>query len=337
MGIALVFVMAIIVSAAVVGWVRQQSLRTNTLDMPNERSSHTIPTPRGGGLGIVVAFSLGLVALVLLGAIEVPLALGIGGTGLIAAFVGYLDDRSHVPPMQRLIAHVLAAVWLLVWLGGMPVLDLGFAVIEWGVIGHLVGAIGTIWLLNLYNFMDGIDGLAASEGVFVGLAGGLVLLMWQVADVALIAVLLAAACLGFLVWNWPPAKIFMGDVGSGFLGVVIAGLAISSSHQQPLSAWMWLILVGVFFVDATVTLLRRLARGEKVYEAHRSHAYQRMTIRLQQHRPVTIGIILLNVLWLFPWALWVYWLPTTTLLAVVMSLVGLAVLAWRLGAGQPST
>jgi Fuc2NAc and GlcNAc transferase len=142
------------------------------------------------------------------------------------------------------------------------------------------------------------------------------------------------ASLGFLVWNWPPAKIFMGDVGSGFLGYLIAALATADGHDNPVAVWVWLILGGVFFVDATVTLARRTLRGDIVHEAHRSHAYQWLARRLGAHKPVTLAALALDVFWLLPSAYFALSHPKWAWWIVLAALAPLAVLALVAGAGR---
>jgi Fuc2NAc and GlcNAc transferase len=156
----------------------------------------------------------------------------------------------------------------------MPELTVGSRTVHLGPAGGALAALGIVWLTNLYNFMDGIDGIAAAEAVVVGM-GGALLVAGRSPPLALVSVVVAAAAAGFLVWNWPPARLFMGDVGSGFLGFVFGGLALGSERAHALPAVLWLVLLGPFFLDATVTLVRRVARGERWYAAHRSHAYQR--------------------------------------------------------------
>jgi Fuc2NAc and GlcNAc transferase len=153
--------------------------------------------------------------------------------------------------------------------------------------------LGIVWLTNLYNFMDGIDGIAAVEAITVGLAGAL-LLAGREPSLALVALVVAGAAGGFLVWNWPPAKLFMGDVGSGFLGYIFGGLALASENVGALPALLWLVLLGPFFVDTTLTLLRRIARGERWWAAHRTHAYQRAVQAGWSHRRVTTLVAALS-------------------------------------------
>jgi Fuc2NAc and GlcNAc transferase len=183
--------------------------------------------------------------------------------------------------------------------------------------------------------MDGIDGIAASEAIFVAVAGTLLTSSFvQDADVGFAALLFAAACGGFLLWNWPPASIFLGDVGSGYMGYVIAVLALSASRDNPVALWVWLILGGVFFVDATVTLVRRLLRGERVYQAHRSHAYQWLARRWSSHRKVSLAVLMLNVVWLLPWAVLAETFPSYAAVSVLAAFAPLALLAIVIGAGH---
>jgi Fuc2NAc and GlcNAc transferase len=182
--------------------------------------------------------------------------------------------------------------------------------------------------MNLFNFMDGIDGIAATEATFVSWGGALLASMAAVSsEVRWAAVLLGAACLGFLRWNWPPARIFMGDVGSGYLGYVIAVLAVAATRENPAALWIWLILGGVFFVDATVTLLRRLLRGDRIYEAHRSHAYQWLARRWESHAKVTWAVLTVNVLWLLPCAVFATRRPGIAAATAILALAPLVLFA----------
>src|SRR5207253_813322 len=153
-----------------------------------------------------------------------------------------------------------------------------------------------LWLLNLFNFMDGIDGIAAGEAVFVSLSVAAAALASGSGDRSVwLAFIVAGAALGFLRWNWPPARIFMGDVGSGFLGFMLGSLSIIAHQKWRVPVSVPLILLGVFVADATTTLLCRIFRGEKWYASHRSHAYQRLSQRFGAHGPVTFLVMLVNV------------------------------------------
>jgi Fuc2NAc and GlcNAc transferase len=199
----------------------------------------------------------------------------------------------------------------------------------------LLGVMALTWSTNLFNFMDGIDGIAGSEAVFVAGAGAFLNSRFG-GDSGLTAAMLvlAAASLGFLIWNWPPARIFMGDVGSGFLGFTLAVFALAASRHSTVPIEVWAILSGVFLADATVTLLRRIFRGDRWFEAHRLHAYQGLASRWQAHLPVTALVIGINVFWLFPWAWIAATYPARALWDVCAALAPLAVIALLAGAGR---
>lgn len=327
--------LAALCSAAILtSWVRQYALRTRMMDIPNDRSSHSVATPRGGGLSLVLVFSVAVVGLALAEQLSLPLAMALGPGGVLVAAIGYLDDHRDVPARWRLLVHGLAAAWALWWLGGLPSLPLFGVAVEPSWLGLPLGLLFIVWLLNLYNFMDGIDGLAGAEAVSVALAAALLLWLGGAPAKAGLMVLLAAAALGFLLWNWPPARIFMGDVGSAYLGYVFAVFALGLAPGL-LNLWAWLILLGVFIVDASLTLMRRMLRGDRVHHPHRSHAYQYATRRWNSHAAVTITVVAINLLWLLPlaWAAmhWPHWGATLTALAWLP----LVVAAVWLGAGRP--
>ncbi len=326
-----VFVLSLVLTAK----VRAAALAQGILDVPNERSSHQTPTPRAGGVAIVVATTLAVVAFAFLGTVSVELAAAVAGGGALVAIVGFVDDRKALSARVRLAVHGIAALWALLWLDGLPALGAGEQS-AWGLaLEYSLGVLGIVWTLNLFNFMDGIDGIAASEAAFVSCAGALLVLLTggSIATPA-IALVLAAACLGFLRWNWPPARIFMGDVGSGYLGYVIAVLSIAASNESSAMLPAWLILGGVFVVDATVTLVRRVLRGERPHEAHRTHAYQWLTRRWGSHRRVTVAVLILDSFWLLPCALAAIVWADLAWFIVLPAFLPLVVLAIVAGAGR---
>ena len=328
---------ALLTTFALTAAMRSFALTHGVLDVPNERSSHDAPTPRGGGVAIVVTTSIALVALAWFGALGRSLFWALLGGGVVVSSIGFLDDRRRVSAGVRLVAHVGAALWAVMLLGGFSSLRVGAQIVHLGWSGNVLALLGIVWAVNLFNFMDGIDGLAASEAVFVAWGAVLVYLIGTFSTLAPVAVIFGAACLGFLLWNWPPARIFMGDVGSGYAGYVIILLALAAARENPVGLWLWLILGGVFFADATVTLLRRLLRGERVYEAHRSHAYQWLARRWGSHRKVTLAVLAVNLVWLLPCAVSAAAFPGYAALLVVVALAPLAVLAVALGAGRAET
>jgi len=303
------------------------ALRRSLLDVPNERSSHSVPTPRGGGLGIVAAYLAAMALLALVGAIDSGLGAALVGGGTIVAAVGWVDDHRCLAARWRVMAHTAAALWALWWLGGLPELDLGTVRLPLGGWGTLLAVVAAVWLTNLYNFMDGIDGLAAVQALCAGSVAAL-LLASRDPGLALACLTLAAASLGFLWWNRPPARIFMGDVGSGMLGFCFAVLAITGERHGSLPALIWTVLLAVFVWDATFTLVRRIMQRARWYQAHRSHGYQRMVQKGWTHTRVTLTVLLLNLLVLAPLAWWVS-RHTRWMSAAAMFVAAVCWLLWR--------
>jgi Fuc2NAc and GlcNAc transferase len=317
------------------GAVRRHALRNAILDIPNLRSSHTTPIPRGGGLAIVMAFMGGLLILACIGLLQINVASVLIAAGGAVAATGYLDDRQTLPASVRICVHIVAATLAVIVVGGITQQTLRHMGLQGVWAGSLFGLVALTWYTNLFNFMDGIDGIAGSETVFVAGAGAL--LNWRYGgDSGLSAAMLvlAAATLGFLIWNWPPARIFMGDVGSGFLGFTLAVLALAASRHGPTPIEVWAILSGLFLVDATVTLLRRILRGDRWYEAHRLHAYQNLASRWNAHWPVTVLAVAINVFWLFPWAWIAAIYPTRSTLFLIEALAPVVVMVLLAGAGR---
>lgn len=323
------------VSLFLTGVLRRYALARSLMDIPNGRSSHSVPTPRGGGVAIVLSFLAVLPLLASVGALAWPLMWALLGAGGWIAVVGFLDDHGHIAARWRLLAHFIGAGWALGWLGGLPPLMIFGFDLDLGWLGYALAAFYLVWLLNLYNFMDGIDGIASVEAICVCLGGALLYLLLGETSAALAPLSLAVAVVGFLFWNFPPARIFMGDAGSGFLGIALGVLSLQAAWVAPQLLWSWLILLGVFIVDATWTLFRRLLRGDKVYEAHRSHAYQYASRQFGKHLPVTLAVAALNLCWLLPIALWVGLGGVDGALGLLVAYLPLVWLAVRFKAGKP--
>ena len=256
-----------------------------------------------------------------------------GGSPAVAA-VAFWDDHGHVSRRLRVAVHFGAAAWAPAWVGGLPPLPLGGGAVGLGFAGDALAAVAVVWLLNLYNFMDGIDGIAGVEAVTVAGGAALILLLGGDPASAHWVLWLAAAAAGFLVWNWPPARIFMGDAGSGFLGFVFGALAVATSHGEAINLWSWAILLAAFIGDATWTLLRRLTRRDTWYEAHRSHAYQIASRRLGSHLKVTLLVGAFNLLWLLPLALLAATRPEWGWALALLAYLPVVAVAAGLGAGR---
>lgn len=306
------------------------------VDVPNERSSHSRPTPRGGGLGIFIAVTLGV--WLWSNSIHVDLVWRnmLIGAGAVAV-IGLWDDVRSVSARWRFSVQLIAAVFLVLAFPGDFKIVLFPGRSFGGLPAYLLSCVGVVCSINMFNFMDGIDGLAASEAIFVTGAGALIFLLNgdPRTPEAVVCILICAAAAGFLFMNWAPARIFMGDVGSGFLGFSIAALALWGIAEQTIPFWTWLILGGVFVADAAVTFFRRLLRGENVTSAHRMHAYQRLARRWSSHRWVSILTMAINCFWLFPLATLATAKPPYAPLIAAIAVIPIGIATWISGAGLP--
>jgi UDP-N-acetylmuramyl pentapeptide phosphotransferase/UDP-N-acetylglucosamine-1-phosphate transferase len=257
---------------------RRYALMRQLLDQPGDRRSHTQPTPRGGGIAIVVAMLLALGLLAWLQPREATWAVAAAGGLCLVGGIGWIDDHRPLSPLLRLIVQALASL-LLAW-------------VVWDATAEVVPA-GVAWvaamvLINVWNFMDGIDGLAASQAMLVALAYRLVM----PPDVGWLALALVGACAGFLPFNVPRARVFLGDVGSGALGYLLAVLLVQAALEggfTRMSAWLLLLPPSAFLIDAALTLLARIASGQQWWLPHVEHAYQHWARRMRRHGPVTLA------------------------------------------------
>ncbi|MGR9052551.1 MAG: MraY family glycosyltransferase [Gammaproteobacteria bacterium] len=290
-----------------------------------------MPTPRGGGLGIVASFFF-VLAVAYFSDVIGEAYLVLAAWSLPIAVVGFWDDHRHVSAFLRIAIHLAAALGVMCILEGLPSIEIGEWRLPVGLFGYGLGAVFVAGMLNLFNFMDGIDGLAASEAVYVFGALSLFLL-GDNAGLAFVSMALAMASLGFLFWNWPTASIFMGDVGSGFLGFILATLVLAASFGNPAMLFVGLILSAVFIVDAGFTLLYRLFSGEKWYQAHRSHAYQHAAMKYG-HLPVVQIVWGIYLLYLLPITYFVFRHPAFNVTGLFAACLPLAYLAFKFGAGK---
>jgi len=336
--ITLLSVVLVVASAVATRQLIVNSHRFSKMDIPNERSSHITPTPRGGGIAFVTTSLIGFLLLLLNDALNATELFALCCAGSIVAIAGHLDDRQKISGATvRLVLHAISAVILIIGVGIPSELALFDQTVNTGIIGSILGVVYLVWLLNLFNFMDGTDGIAASEAIFVVLAGAF--LSYHVlsdANHSAAAITLAASTFGFILYNWSPAKIFMGDVGSGFLGIVIGGLSLIAANQDRELLWVWIILLAAFVSDATVTLIRRLLRKQKPHVAHRSHAYQHLAIGLNSHAKVALLVLAVNIAWLLPIAFLVADKQVAGTTGVIIAYVPLLIAALAFGAGKDS-
>lgn len=283
------FFCGLIISGVLVQIIRHFALKHAVMDIPNERSSHTTPTPRGGGLAIfAVCWGGMLLALFLQPSIDVKAWAAFLTGSFILAVISVLDDIHTLSNRIRFACHILATACVLGFCGHWAVVALPFVGdVSLGWIGLGIAFIWILGLLNVYNFMDGIDGIASVQAIGAGAAWTLLGYQGGHADIALFGTLLVAASLGFLWHNRPPAKIFMGDVGSTFLGFAFASLAVYAAQRDPRLAVAGILAVWPFVIDGNLTLARRAMKRENIFKAHRSHLYQLLTQAGWSHGRVT--------------------------------------------------
>ena len=284
----MIYILLFIASFSLTYLIKNYAIKKSLLAVVNERSSHTAPTPHGGGIAIAITWFAGLFYLYFNDMIDSALFYALL-VGVVISLVSFFDDIYELSPKARLIAQALVAIGGLVALGGFESLNLGIFTVENQVITNLFAFLLIVWYINLYNFLDGINGYAGSEALFLALAG---FLLFGGAHF----IVLAVAVVGFLFWNWNRAKIFMGDVGSTLLRYNIAIFTIYYANQEATNLWVWIIIFGLFWFDATITLLRRKRNGEKLSQAHKKHAYQRLVQAGWSHYKVTNWSIFINCL-----------------------------------------
>lgn len=316
-------------------FMRAYALKKNIIDNPNERSSHSVPTPRGGGVAVVCSYLLALAVLIYSQQLTVHIGLTLMVAGFVIALLGFLDDHGHINSMLRLAIHFLVAIGAVISLGGFAEVTI-FNGLQLGFVANIIAVLFLVWLLNLYNFMDGINGIASVEAITTTASMAMLYYLLNTSLNSDLLWLLAACVFGFLLWNFPKAKIFMGDACSGFLGLTLGILALIALKENLAMFCAWIICLGVFVVDATYTLIKRVLSGYKMYDAHRSHSYQILSRKWGSHTPVTLAVAAINLLWLFPIAYitttqqWAY--PEFAILIAYLPLVFLAI---KLKAGNP--
>ena len=328
--------------ASLTAFIVMMAAKFGLLDTPVARSAHQHPKPLGGGIALSVPFFFTAIFWMLAGdAIDMWPAFA---SCLFVLIVGFVDDARSLSLRARLPLHFLAAA-MAVAVYKPSVIELGFWNISNPFLLSLLATLSLVWLVNLTNFMDGIDGLAAVQLLFVAL-GCAVLLLYSEGNaslnmsqdakrfVILLSVVLAGSALGFLLWNWAPSRLFMGDSGSGFIGFALGLLALETITVNSLTLWSWLLLMGVFIVDTGVTLATRVLNGSRWYEGHSQHAYQILSRALGSHARVVLRVLLIDIFWLLPLAWLAGSFPQLGVVFAIIGLLPLSVYAVYLGAGR---
>lgn len=264
------------------------ALSRSIISIPNERSLHSTPTPVGGGLAIIIAWYTSISVLYFFDLLEQKLFLALL-SGIILTIVSLIDDLTELKPSIRLVFQFITAILAFYFLGGLRQFIIPSFDIDYRFILYPVTVIGIVWFINLFNFMDGVDGFASLEAIIISL------LMFFLSGSAINLILIASVS-GFLYWNWPKAKIFMGDVGSTQLGFILVVLGIYAHNTLQFSILNWIMISSPFWFDATLTLYRRWRNGEKLGEAHRKHTYQRLVRAGFSHLQVDMFLLVLNLI-----------------------------------------
>ncbi|MBL4680935.1 MAG: hypothetical protein JKY88_09450 [Pseudomonadales bacterium] len=307
------------------------AIKIGLLANVNVRSAHELPTPTGSGLVLLKLFLVSIILLWYWQLITVEMLLACLGPIFVGA-VGYVDDKSDLPVKVRMPLYMFAAVWS-VYILGFPVINISGMEIDLGLLGLVLGVMSLFWLQNLFNFMDGVDGIASIEVVFVcfsavwigceafnGLSSG-----WS-----LLGILIGILALGYLMTNWPPARMFMGDAGSNFFGLMLGVFVLGN---EAISVWVWMILLSQFIVDACLTVSIRLIKHQKIYESHSQHAYQHLNRRYGTNHVLQLMIIV-NFIWLLPIAYLAHEFPDMGFILLLLASLPLVLLYWLSGAGK---
>jgi Fuc2NAc and GlcNAc transferase len=310
-------------------------IRHNVIDVPGERSSHQHEKPRGGG----IAFVLGINALLYIawsrGIIDVSMLAALAIPGLMIAVVGFVDDVRSLSLKPRLITQFVATV-IALYLIPLPEIQFGEYRLSLSYLLLPLYFVATVWFINLYNFMDGIDGIASVEAISILLSASLILAAGQPDSWASLLLALTAPIVGFVIWNLPRSIIFMGDVGSGHLGFMLAALALATASLTSLNIWTWVILGTAFIADATYTLIHRFRSGQNWTQPHRSHGYQVLARRLNSHVRVNLILVGVNLVYLLPLAWFATRSPELAWILAIVAYFPFLIGYRKLGAGNSS-
>jgi UDP-N-acetylmuramyl pentapeptide phosphotransferase/UDP-N-acetylglucosamine-1-phosphate transferase len=285
-------ILAVIFSLGILSFIltwliKLYAVRNNMEVVPNDRSLHDMPTPKGGGIAIILTWYTGISILFFSGIIERDLFLALL-SGILLAIVSLIDDIRGLRPGIRLIVQFLTAILAFYFLKGLRPLIIPEISFNYNYVVYPIAIVGMVWFINLFNFMDGVDGFASLEAIII--CSVIFVFTWSLASILLIACIT-----GFLYWNWPKASIFMGDVGSTQLGFILVVFGIYYHNAFEFSILNWIMLTSPFWFDATITLFRRWRNGEKLSEAHRKHVYQRMVQAGSSHERVNVYLLYINM------------------------------------------
>tara|TARA_B100001996_G_C18620955_1_gene577697 strand:+ start:267 stop:1292 length:1026 start_codon:yes stop_codon:yes gene_type:complete len=303
------------------------SIKNNLFDIPNSRSSHTIPKPKGGGIGIIIPLATTVLILFSNEMISVEITKSIVIGLIFITTIGLIDDYHNLSASIRIIAYLVGSGFSLHLIGGLEFVSINENTFYLGNIGYFFGVIFLVWLTNLYNFMDGTDGFAAIQTICVSLFCFFLFFLSENLPFYIIMLCMASTTIGFLYWNWAPAKIFMGDAGSCTIGFLFGLFCIYTENEEIISITVWAILLAPFIGDATFTLLKRIANSARWYEAHNSHAYQKLYQHGFSHNQLALGLFAANIFLIWPLGYFAYTYEKYELLMLVLTYI-LTVITW---------
>jgi len=308
---------------------QKHAIKNEIISNINHRTLHKTPTPRGGGVVFSLLIVFCIFILQSLGSMSNLMLYVFGFGGLAATLFGFVDDVKDLTAGVKLIVQLFLSGWVVYWLYSSELLLLD-SVPFYVTISFAFFFM--VWMINAYNFIDGIDGMAASTSVFVSSTLAIVLFATEgPIEVVVIFALISTAVCGFMFFNWPPATIFMGDAGSLFLGYMFGSLLLFTVLNDNISIWTWLTVFGYFFADTTLTQIMRVILVKQWYLAHRSHAYQNLARITGSHSKVTISVVIYNLLWVLPLTLWSTFQPEMGIVAAFLSIIPALVVAFIYG------
>jgi Fuc2NAc and GlcNAc transferase len=301
------------------------AIKKDILAVPGSRTLHENKIPRGGGIVFSLLFVFGIAILFVFGitSFEVLMVLGVGG--FVATIFGFADDIVDISEGYKLTVQILLAMWVIYWFEANILIEL---VPSW--FSLFLTSFLLVWMINLYNFMDGIDGMAISGALFISIIASILSLVGGGLELSIIFFLLAVSSVGFIIYNWPPARIFMGDAGSIFLGYCFGALVLKSSTNGDISFWIWVIILSYFLVDTTVTLLLRIVIVRR-YLPHRSHAYQNLARIWNSHAKVTGLVMAYHFIWILPLSVWATIDNDVEIIAALLAIVPVILLTLKYG------
>lgn len=326
---AIILLLAWLATMAGTHGYRIIALRRGILANPNFRSLHVQPVPRGGGLVFSLCILLAVSSLAATIGLDARMMRAVLGGGIVATVFGFFDDVTGASVRAKLFVQAVLAAWTLFSFGGEPIIDLPRtpAAMDLGI-----SWIGLVWMMNLYNFIDGIDGLAATGAILIsGTAIAVLLLAGGSAQLMAVFGAAAVCSAGFLIYNWPPASLFMGDAGSVFLGFFFGALLTGTVTSGALPMPIWLILFGYFAGDTTTTTILRMFVAPRWYGEHRSHAYQNLARMWNSHVRVVRGVMLFHALWLTPLAVVAISRPSVAPACAALALLPVVIWTFRHG------